>query len=89
MIVGCNLNYDWSTVSIVLLDLEVIVAYGAEITIKVNRLRVSGNTKSGNIRSQFGKRGISMPLIKDRKDCSINDAVVSFANLDIPGDSGS
>ena len=31
-----------------------------------------------------------MPLIKDRKDCSINDAVVSFANLDdIPGDSGS
>lgn len=87
MIVGCNLNYDWSTV--VLLDLEVIVAYGAEITIKVYRLRVSGNTKSGNIRSQFGKRGISMPLIKDRKDCSINDAVVSFANLDIPGDSGS
>jgi len=87
VIVGCNLNYDWSTV--VLLDLEVIVAYGAEITIKINRLRVSGNTKSGNIRSQFGKRGISMPLIKDRKDCSINDAVVSFANLDIPGDSGS
>ena len=87
MIVGCNLNYDWSTV--VLLDLEVIVAYGAEITIKVNRLRVSGNTKIGNIRSQFGKRGISMPLIKNRKDCSINDAVVSFANLDIPGDSGS
>lgn len=38
MIVGCNLNYDWSTV--VLLDLEVIVAHGAEITIKVNRLRV-------------------------------------------------
>ena len=35
-----NLNYDWSTVSIVLLDLEVIVAHGAEITIKVNRLRV-------------------------------------------------
>jgi hypothetical protein len=40
VIVGCNLNYDWSTVSIVLLDLEVIVAHGAEITIKVNRLRV-------------------------------------------------
>jgi hypothetical protein len=38
VIVGCNLNYDWSTV--VLLDLEVIVAHGAEITIKVNRLRV-------------------------------------------------